>query len=759
MAARLGVVAFVSFVMLGVGCARVDPDEHARKAEAYFTSGDLASSALEYRVAVQAAPKRGDLRMKLAEVYIRTANYREAIAEAARAADLSQDDAAVQVKVGNILIMGGDFEQAQMRAQRALALAPNDVDAMLLLGNAQAGLKQFDAAIRQFQDVIALRPADGQPYVNLASVLHGQGKRAEAEATFRRAVAAAPNSAITHLGLANWLWSTGRIKDAEQSIIAALALEPESAAANRALVTLYLATNRTAVAEPYIRTLVKVTNTPEATLFLADYYVSLNKPDEARRVLVELSAKSNGFVVANVRLAALEASAGQRLRAMELVDAVLAKYPNDSAAHVMHARLLRAERRFSEALGEVNAVVKQEPSAALTSVAYLLMGQIAADTDRFEEAVKAYNETLKRDPQSMGALLALGALHIANGAAEKAAGYVNNALQIEPKSLHARALAVRVLLAKNDRARAAIALAALRKDAPDSVLVLNLIAAQQLADGQLEAARATYLKAIQASPKDVEATTGLVKIDLGSGRTKDALARVEEHLKATPPSPDFLVLAAQTYAQVGHPDKVEENLKKAIQVAPERMAGYSLLGVYYANHDRLKEAQAQFEELVRRNPNSVWAGTMLGMVLESLGKLPEAEDRYKTVIALGQPAPIAANNLSYIYLVTNREMPTAFQLAQMAYLDSPREAHISDTLGWAHYLKNETAAAISKLEESVKRDARNPVSQYHLGMAYLLAGDAGAAKKTLQVAATIGRGDIVTAAKTAIAKIDAQIPK
>ena len=50
-------------------------------------------------------------------------------------------------------------------------------------------------------------------------------------------------------------------------------------------------------------------------------------------------------------------------------------------------------------------------------------------------------------------------------------------------------------------------------------------------------------------------------------------------------------------------------------------------------------------------------------------------------------------------------------------------SQVDDTLGWVYYKKNLADLAIPPLQDSVRRDPTNAVHVYHLGLAYLKAGE------------------------------------
>ncbi|HEY6357608.1 MAG TPA: tetratricopeptide repeat protein, partial [Vicinamibacterales bacterium] len=113
-------------------------------------------------------------------------------------------------------------------------------------------------------------------------------------------------------------------------------------------------------------------------------------------------------------------------------------------------------------------------------------------------------------------------------------------------------------------------------------------------------------------------------------------------------------------------------------------------------------------------------------------RIPDAEKEYRVVLTLDDHAAVAANNLAGIYASNNRNLDDALQLALIAAHRLPDEPHVNDTLGWVYYRKHLAVPAVKCLEASVKADSTDPVTHYHLGMAYLQAGDATGAKRSLR---------------------------
>jgi predicted Zn-dependent protease len=310
--------------------------------------------------------------------------------------------------------------------------------------------------------------------------------------------------------------------------------------------------------------------------------------------------------------------------------------------------------------------------------------------------------------------------------------YARQVLASDPKNPVARTLVVRAKLARNDDSGAAAEIARLERDYPNSVAVMNLVAARHLAAGRLDAARTLYSKVASQVPDDLEALGALSEIDLRARRFKETAERIDRALGRMPHTSELLVISAVALARLGDTSRAEELLKEAIDREPARLQAYSQLAELYARQNRLADARDQFRGVVQRDPRSVGANTMLGMVLHMQGDLKGAEEQYLRTLAIDSEAAVAANNLAWMLMESNRNLDQAMQLAQTAVRKLPEDPHVNDTLGWIYYRKSMFPSAIRHLESSVARDPANPVAQYHLGMALYQNGDVEKARKALQ---------------------------
>jgi len=134
------------------------------------------------------------------------------------------------------------------------------------------------------------------------------------------------------------------------------------------------------------------------------------------------------------------------------------------------------------------------------------------------------------------------------------------------------------------------------------------------------------------------------------------------------------------------------------------------------------------------DPQSVPAHMTLGVVYQTKGDIPKAQQAFEKVLTLNPRFAPAANNLAVLYSEHGGNQEKALELAQRAKEAMPDDPHVSDTLGWILYKRGVYQRAADLLKDSAAKLPDQPVVQYHLGLASLKAGDKQGARKALTAA-------------------------
>jgi tetratricopeptide (TPR) repeat protein len=731
-------IAPMIVIFFTAGCSNPEKEkvEHLERGKQFEAEKRDQFAVIEYASAVRLDPRYGEARLRLAQTHERMGNIRLAAPEFIRAADALPDDRDAQIKATQILLLAGRFEDAKARISKVLDKNPQDLDAMMLRANAMAALKDPAGALAEIEEALKVKPDESRTFVNLGAIRMASGEAKEAEAAFRQAIALDPKSVNAHLALGNYLWAAERAAEAEAVIKQALAIDPNHVLGNRMLGVLYIATKRTSEAEQPLKVVAEVSKTPAATLQLADYYLGVNRVDEARAILTELAKNQNSFADAESRLASIDYTEKKGEAAHKRLNGVIAKAPMYTPAHVMKAQWLTAEGKLDEALTRAQAAVKTDANSAPAHFA------LAAVHDRRRDvgnAIKEYGEVLRLNPRAVAAQVELSRLNLATGKGDEALRLAEEARRTEPANVAARVALTRTLLSRGDLARAQQEVAELQKGLPENATVHSLNGSLQARRGEFAAARKSFERAYEMSPGMLEAVAGLVALDLQAKQVPNAVARVDNEIarQGDAVRPELLSLAAETYNVAGQPQRSEQALRRAVQVDPNFPQGYARLAQLYMRQKRLDEAKTEYEGMVKRDPSAPGPRTMVGVILETQGKRDEARKSYEETMAVVKEAPVVANNLAMIYAEQGANLDMALQLAQAAKQGLPENPDVDDTLGWIYYKKDMANLAIRPLEESLKRRPDHPEVLYHLGLAYAKLGNDARASESLERALKI----------------------
>jgi len=259
----------------------------------------------------------------------------------------------------------------------------------------------------------------------------------------------------------------------------------------------------------------------------------------------------------------------------------------------------------------------------------------------------------------------------------------------------------------------------------------------QLVKGNRAEARSAFERALSKNPNFVDALSALAQMDVEDKQPDVARARVDAAIKRNGTDVRIAELAGETYVALGDYAKAEPVRRQAIQTDPGNLRVYAMLAQILSSQKRLPEATSEFETLAQRAPKAVGVHTFIGILLQVQNRTAEARARYEKVLEVDPRAPVAANNLAWIYAEEGQQLDTALQLAQTAKAQLPNEPTVSDTLGWVYYKKGLSDLAIPVLEPLTKQDPKNGSYLYHLGLAYANTDEKELARQSLDRALTL----------------------
>ncbi|HKH43845.1 MAG TPA: protein kinase [Thermoanaerobaculia bacterium] len=293
----------------------------------------------------------------------------------------------------------------------------------------------------------------------------------------------------------------------------------------------------------------------------ADMEKSRELLDEARRLAPGDSRPL--WLLANMLVAT-----GQLGEAEAAIAELERQIPGDTRVHALQALLAERRGRPDEALETMRTVVRRRPGQANL----LRLADLESRLGRMDEARQTLATLLDRFPNDRNARSFLAQLELGSGSAEKAARLYAELVRTEPSFTELTNLGVAQLLLRRYDPAAASFRQALRLLPESPAAVLNLADAEWLRGRRTEA-EALYRKVIDLAARDPAPTfwqTQTIRAQALAhlGRRDEAVAAVQQALRAAPDNPQVAYEASLVYALVGEASSARVHAERA------RAAGY-----------------------------------------------------------------------------------------------------------------------------------------------------------------------------------------
>ncbi len=331
----------------------------------------LASSQAEAAVkmaeaAVAAAPRMLPAWVALGQALKAACRYEDAGRAYAHALRLDDGSSLARIGLGELLLANGRAEEAIGEFEFALRSQPALLAAQMGMGHALAVLGRNEEALERYRQALALRPKLPEGEFAAGFVLARMGRLKEAENRYRRALVLRPDFAAAWVNLGCLLREQGREVYAEAALLRAVELRPE----------------------------------------LISGWVNLAILERERGCAAEAAAHLRKAFALNpeqvetlVAWCQFRAAEGDAAGAWQWLRWALAREPENAEAVNMHGILLHNEGRFAEAI-EVFAQAEALGSRAAASN----RGNSLLDMGRMDEALRAHETAVERDPTHAGAL-------------------------------------------------------------------------------------------------------------------------------------------------------------------------------------------------------------------------------------------------------------------------------------------------------------------------------------------------------------------
>jgi tetratricopeptide (TPR) repeat protein len=365
----------------------------------------------------------------------------------------------------------------------------------------------------------------------------------------------------------------------------------------------------------------------------------------------------------------------------------------------------------------------------------LFDGRILIADGKNEQALTELEKGLKGEPKSAAGHYFFGVAQNALGFTSQARSSWTRALELQPQMTDAQ-LALADLEANSGNYDAARRLAGATLKANPNVLSAQLIRARALlGKGDTKEGDALLEAELDRNPTYLPALTTLVNLRVKESRSPEVLRRLSKLVEQYPQNAGLHFLLATVHFSQNDLGKAEASAKQAIMQDRQRSGGYyTLLADIHSAQGAVEKAKADLQTAIDRNPRMIANYLALDTLYEKEGNWEQARKVCERAHEVDPDSPLVANNLAYLYLEHGGDVNVAVSLAQMVRQKMPNSPNAADTLGWAYYKIGSPQSAVVQLKECAEKDPKNPMYQYHLGMAYMAARQFSLAEQFLQKA-------------------------
>lgn len=269
---------------------------------------------------------------------------------------------------------------------------------------------------------------------------------------------------------------------------------------------------------------------------------------------------------------------------------------------------------------------------------------------QFDKAQTSYLAIIKDNPEHAKALGALGILYIQLAQYDVASQMLHAALKLDTNNEQLRLNLATAYLYQQSFQEARNESEIVLENYPGSAIAHNLLGTINKNEGNIEAALASYQKAITLKPDYIDALNNRATIFKIQGEINSAINDLESAIKI---APDAFVLTynlGNMYKEMGEIQKAITQFEKALAQNANFSMAWNNLGQCYCIEDRVDEALKAFQQAVANEPTMLSANNNIAVCYCQLGLYQKAENQLLNLMAHQGEQTETLSNLAEIFL-------------------------------------------------------------------------------------------------------------
>lgn len=614
--------------------------------------------------------------------------------------------------LSRVLEQQGEWEEAETVLEQAVTRFPAEAQAHLNLATSLAQHGNVEAAAPHFERAIDLDLTLAPAYVGRWEAAYYQGDIQAADGYVATALERNPGSAPLFLAAGAFYRMKGELQQAEAFVRHSLTLAGVSSENYLALSDLQQRQSNWQDAHQTLQEAVtRFPDDPGAYYNLARYEMQRGHLDDAESHFASAIRHDSALVDAYAGLVEIARYRGDETAADELLSAAIAQNPGSAAPLLLLARVQQLRGDVPAAESTLQQALALAPADA---TAHVQLGDFYYQENRLADALETWQAALSLPLVGEELYIRLGDLYLALGQAESAQAWYEKAVQVDTYSASPHLALARLYSSLGRLDDAASALHEARRREPDRAEVYLSLAQLSQTRGDAATALLLFERALAVQPAWSETYIAVAEFHTGAGEEAQALEILRRGITVMPMSGELYQALGRHYQAQGYPTAAELALKMAVERSADRVQALRARAEFYEWSGAWSQADADYQELLRRYPSSLAAGLQAAdfyrqrarydealAILQTLSALPHgearvalatgdtlvllghwsaAEDAYKTAIAMDGELTAAYAGLARIDTLQGRPEEALEHLLE-AVSASPQEAQALINLG------------------------------------------------------------------------------
>ena len=595
---------------------------HILMASVLFAQDKKQESLAELNHAVELDPKRVESYLSLARYYVQTNDIPGAEAVYQRAISVSGGSAQAHYEYGKFLVGAQRMGQAEAEFLQAVQAEPRNRDAQFILASFYFVNKDFDKAEAAYKSLAELDKDKPEGRSVLGDFYSSVGRSDEAIAIYKEVLTKSPDYTQAHYRLAEIMLNRGDLAGAKNEVETVLKGDAKDRQALILRARMGMQAGQTSDLKVAIEDLKEVLRQEPKSraglFFMAEANFRLGQIDQARAFASDLTRNYPDYLPAQLMEIQINLAGGDAKNAMQMAAALQDRLNKTAPDRDTSPQLL--------------AELKAKTLIAHGSAALQLRDTKTARAD----FMSAHDIA----PSSADIDVDLAMVSLAEGKADEAIGFFNNALAIDGAHFNALRGLTNIYAAqkKTNEAHARIdqAIAAQPNNASLHFLKGRIYGFEMNAQG----AEAEFRRAVEIDGNYLAAYSALAALFVNTNQQQRAIEEYQRIVQRQPDNPAVYTLIGMLEMSLQNVDGAIDNYRKALSIDPNATFAANNLAWLYAIHDKgnLDEAVRLAQTAVQANPEVSSFVDTLGWVYYKKGLYGPATEQLRKAVNVDETA-------------------------------------------------------------------------------------------------------------------------